>query len=392
MLAVATAAREALQRALMDTIQLFDRAEIKGAKRDGAGNLVVTDARIARAGVYEYAGFELGKPDQRRIRVLRPNDEVFNRDAMRSLAAIPVTVNHPKELVDTKNWREHAKGETSDDDIVRDGESVRVPFIVRDEAAIIAVEDGKHELSPGYTAVIDWTAGNDEQYGAYDAIARNIRYNHLAIVDRARGGADCRIGDSEPGDIEVTTKLILVDNFSVETTEAGERAILTLIDQRKEAREEAADLRTKLADAEAAKSTLEGEKAALTQQLADASSPDKLNAAAAARSKLCDQAKAILPKIVTDGKSDDEIRKECVIARLGDAANDFDNNAIAGSFATLAATVKTPTKRDPITDAITEGSVSGDDLTTLADAKNKALADRNARFATASKPGAGSKE
>jgi uncharacterized protein len=356
-----------------DTIQLFDRSPLpEGIRRDGAGNLIVPDAVVARSGIYDYAGFELGKPEMRRVRVFRPPDEVFNRDTMRSLAGVPVTIRHPSELVDTKNWREHAKGETSSDDIVRDGEAVKVPFIVRDEAAIADIEDGLHELSPGYTAVIDWTAGETEQGEAYDAVARNIRYNHLAIVDRARGGSSCRIGDEKPEGNKVSTKIILVDGLQVEVTEAAERAILKLQDQAKELQTKLSDTETKLADAEKAKGTLEGEKAALETKLKDASDPAVLQKAAAERSELCGKAKAIVPNIVTDGKSDADIRKEVVSAKLGDAAKDFGDDQIAGAFATLAAGVKSKGGNDKLTDAIRDGSVGGDELSELREKREKA--------------------
>jgi hypothetical protein len=371
----------------MEPIQLFDRAEIKGARRDGAGNLVVTDARIARAGIYDYAGYELGKPDQRVIRVLRPPSEVFSRDTMRSLAAIPVTDNHPSALVDTSNWKEFSKGETSDDDIIRDGECVKVPFIVRDEATIRNVEDGKHELSPGYTAVIDWTAGTDDQYGAYDAVARTIRYNHLAIVDRARGGSSCRIGDEKPGEKVVTTKTIFVDELPVEVTDGAEAVINKLIKQRGDLETKIADTETKLGEANTAKSKLEGEKGALEKQLADATDPAALQEAATKRAKLIEDAKKLAPKLVTDGKSDADIRKEVVQAQLGDTAKDYDDTAIAASFATLAAVAKqSPKGADKLRDAITDTSVNDSDLDELVKARDKAREAMHNRFQTASKP------
>jgi hypothetical protein len=39
-----------------DTIQLFDRSPLpEGIRRDGAGNLIVPDAVVARSGIYDYA-------------------------------------------------------------------------------------------------------------------------------------------------------------------------------------------------------------------------------------------------------------------------------------------------------------------------------------------------
>lgn len=370
----------------MDSFQLFDREPITGVRRDGAGNLIAP-ATVARTGIYDYAGFEVGRPDMRRVRVFRPASEVFSRDTMRSLAGVPVTINHPKELVTTENWADHAKGETSSDDIVRDGEAVRVPFIVRDATAIKEVEDGKHELSPGYTAVIDWTAGQTEQGEAYDAVARSIRYNHLAIVDKARGGSDCRIGDELPED--KTVKTILIDGFQVEVTDQAEIAVQKIIGQRDELTTKLADSETALAAEKVKVGTLEGEKAALETKLTDATNPATLSKAAAERSKLCDQAKALHPKIVTDDKSDDEIRKEVVVAKMGDAAAALDDNGITGAFAMLVATApkgKDGKGKDALRDAITETGNDGDDTEQLLKDHATALADRDKHLREAHKP------
>ena len=361
----------------MDTVELFDRVPLSGVRRDSAGNLVCS-ATVARAGVYEYAGFELGKPDKRVIRVYRPAEEVFHRDAMRSLAGAPVTIDHPKELVTTANWKDYAMGETSSDDIVRDGEAIKVPFLLRDENAINAVEDGKHELSPGYTALIDWTAGQTESGEAYDAVCRRIRVNHLAIVDKARGGEKCRIGDGKPKENKkVDTKIILVDGLNVEVTEAAERAIIKLQDANKAVSDNLAEAQTKLTDAEKQVATLTAEKTALEAQVKTATDPAALEAAATERASLCDKAKALVPAIKLDGKASADIRKEVVDAKLGDAAKDFTDDQIAAAFATLAAGVKVDVKgKDSLRDAISGATVSDDDMAQLVKDHEAALQGR----------------
>jgi hypothetical protein len=370
-------------------MEFFDRQPIPaGVKRDGAGNLVAPDATVARTGIYDYAGYEVGRPEMRRARIYRPPEEVFSRETMRSLAAIPVTIDHPNELVDTKNWNKFAKGETSDDDIVRDGEAVRVPFILRDETAIRQVEDGKHELSPGYTAVIDWTAGQIDGGGEYDGVVRSIRYNHLAIVDRARGGSQCRIGDEEleEDDVPGETKAMLVDGFQVQVTDQAEAAITKLLAQRTELTDRAEKAETDLAAATEAKGKVEGENAVLKQQVKDATDPAALQKAASERAALCDKAKAIVPAIKLDGKTDAEIRKEVVQSKLGDAAKDMDDAQIQGAFATLSATVKPSKSGDAIIDTMRETHLAdGETLDGLIEARDKANAARLKRYETASR-------
>ena len=52
------------------------------------------------------------------------------------------------------------------------------------------MEEGKIEVSPGYNLNLDFTPGIHPDYGPYDAVQYNIRYNHVAIVDKGRAGQE----------------------------------------------------------------------------------------------------------------------------------------------------------------------------------------------------------
>jgi hypothetical protein len=361
----------------MTTVQLNDRTPVTGLRLDANGNLVGI-ARAARTGIQLYAGYEVGKPDMKVVRVYRPEGEVFNRDAMRSFAAAPVTIDHPPVMVDPTNWKDYAKGETASDDIVRDGEIVKVPFLIRDAEAIRTAQDEKHEVSMGYSCKLEFTAGQTPTGEAYDAIQRDIRINHLAIVDKARGGENLRIGDHEPARKEIKVKTILVDGLQVEVTDQAEAAIVKLQGQIADALGKVSDATTKLSDAEKAKSEADGKIVALEKQLSDATNPAALQAAATERADLIARATKIVPGLATDGKTNDEIRKAVVDAKLGASASTLDAAGIGGAFAALAANIKVeaPATRDPVADAITGNRISdgGDDtIVKLADARQKAL-------------------
>ena len=103
-------------------------------------------------------------------------------------------------------------------------------------------------------------------------------------------------------------------------------------------------------------STKDGEIAALTKKLEDAEiKPAQLEQMVADRSALIAQAKAVHPELVTDGKTEAEIRKAVVDAKLGDAAKDMDEAAIGGAFKVLAKDVK---PIDPVRNALSGGVVS----------------------------------
>lgn len=192
-------------------VTLFiDRAALAGSRRTADGYLAAS-VRVARMGIQNYLGSELGRPDLGMVKVYRPEGEVFDKEALASFAHRPVTNDHPSESVGAGNWKRHAVGMTGEE-IARDGEFIRIPMVVMDQAAIDLVDAGKREMSMGYGCALDWTPGRTSSGEAYDAVQRRIRGNHLAIVTAGRAGAACRIGDSWPSGSEMTLDMLIHDH------------------------------------------------------------------------------------------------------------------------------------------------------------------------------------
>lgn len=174
-------------------MHLNDRLTIDATRRTVDGFLAV-NARVAKAGnVQLYRGDEVGRPDLGTVRVYRPRDEVSK--ARPSFAHKPVTLGHPSSAVTADNWASLAKG-WSGDEVAIEGDIIRVPMLLADAEAIKAVEGGTRQLSMGYDCSLDWTPGTSPAGEAYDAIQRDIRGNHIALVTAARGGPELTIGDS----------------------------------------------------------------------------------------------------------------------------------------------------------------------------------------------------
>jgi Uncharacterized protein conserved in bacteria (DUF2213) len=179
---------------------LFDQDQPR-FKRTVDGYLAA-QPRVARTGIQLYSPREVGKPEMdRMVRVYRPEEEVFNNDTIRSFAHRPVTLDHPSEMINDKNWKNYSVGHTVDP-IVRDGEFVRCPVLLMDSEAIKAFEGGRNQLSMGYVCDLKWEPGVTEDNEPYDAVQTNLRMNHLAIVGSARGGDKLRIGDTDDTDEE----------------------------------------------------------------------------------------------------------------------------------------------------------------------------------------------
>lgn len=331
-------------------MKFIDTAPIAGTRRTADGYLVA-EVRTARTGIQLYAGHEVGATDKNVVRVYRPAEHVFAKDSLGSYAHRPVTNDHPSEAVTADNWKNHAVGQIGDE-VARDGEFVRIPLIVMDGAAIKAIEDGKRELSAGYTCDLAFEAGTTPDGEAYDAVQRNIKINHVAIVSNGRAGSQARIGDGAGNwgaspvtptadrkgpDMPDNLRKVMVDGLPVETTDAGETAILKLTKDRDDARKALTDAETKHADAIKAKDAELAKKDAeidgLKAKVLDGAA---LDAAVQARGDLLAKAKAIAPDVKTDGLGDAAIRKAVVVAKLGDAMRDKADAYIDARFDILA--------------------------------------------------------
>lgn len=370
-----------------------DRMTMDGGLRRTADGYAVVSARVARGGnVQTYLGAELGITDKALVRVYRPETEVFKKDAIGSYAGVPITIGHPAGKVTADSWKDLAVGEVGDD-VLRDGEFVRVPMMLRDAKGIKTVEAGTVELSMGYDAQVTLSDGKTPSGEAYDAIMSDFKMNHVAIVDKARGGEQLRIGDGvntwgaapippntdkEPHSMSDALRTVIVDGLSVSTTDQGAQAITTLLQRIADAATKATQTETAHATAIAAKDTeIGGLKVELKAAQDSAIKPADLDKMVADRAALVSVVKAIDAKIVVDGKSDADLRKAAVTAKLGDdLVKDASDAEIAGMFKAVAKDVKAA---DPFRDVVKDGlKPSGDAVTQANDAFNKSVDDLNA--------------
>lgn len=326
-------------------MQVSDTLTLDAPRRTSDGYLAVR-AKAARLGIQDYLAAEVGAPATFKatdtVKVYRDASEVFAADSVRSFIGRPITNDHPREAVTAANWRDHARGTVMG--AVRDGEYLAFDLVLMDAAAINAVESGKRELSNGYTCSLDWTPGTTPDGIRYDARQVGIKGNHVALVDKGRAGSECAIKDGEGFAIcdanpaamadhhQETAMKIKIGDAEVDATN-GE-AVRIAVDS---LNTNLSALTTELTDTKAKLSEESGKVTALTTQLADAKAaidPAKIDALVADRAALIGKAKAAAPTIVTDGKSDAEIRRAVVVARLGDACP-ADDAAVAGAFAVL---------------------------------------------------------
>jgi hypothetical protein len=284
------------------------------------------------------------------VRVYRDGAEVFADASLQSFSHAPITVDHPTEMVTAENWSRLAVGEVSTA-AKKDGDWVMLPLILKDAAAIQSVIDGKRELSAGYVCELDFTSGVTADGQAYDARQKNIKINHLALVDRARAGSEARIGDGAKwGPAPITPnqeeekrpmtdalRTVVVDGLSVQTTDQGAQAITTLLQRIADAARKATETETAHTAVVAAKdkeiATKDAEIDGLKAKILSDADLDKR---VAARAELINTAKLIHKDLQPAGLSDADIRKAVVVAKLSDAAKDKPQAYIDARFDILA--------------------------------------------------------
>lgn len=282
-------------------MRILDSARLSGVHETPEGYLEAA-VRIARTGIQVYRGEELGRP-QGTVRVYRGDDAVFDKASLERFANMPMTVEHPPQLVDSKNWKQLAVGHTGEE-VLRDGEFLKIGIRVTDADAVAAIKAGKREVSVGYEAEFDWTPGLTPDGEPYDARQVKVIANHLAITDEARAGRMARIGDSwgaAPYAKGESMKTIMLGDSEVRVAEEDAEKAEAFAEQVK------ADKKKKdKEDAEKDAKLAELEKKAV--------SDSELDARVEARMQLVADARRVVADMEVAGKSSAAIKREAVVA------------------------------------------------------------------------------
>ena len=161
----------------------------------GEGFLICRNVPISRTGDQEYMGWEIGIPGAgggQIVTVHRPPEEVFSTAALASFEGKPVTNDHPPVLIGPDDVKTYEMGHAQN---VRRGdgeweEYTLADLHIHDRELIDAVQSGKREISCGYEC--EYVPNGDGTY-----TQRNIRGNHVAVVERGRAGKRAAIVDSD---------------------------------------------------------------------------------------------------------------------------------------------------------------------------------------------------
>lgn len=166
----------------------LDKGTLRSPRKTPEGHLRV-DAHITRTGVFEYR-----RQDGSSYLEYRPPEEVFSTESLASFEMRPITDDHPPEGEVTADNAKRLAAGTLGEMVRRDGDHVAATMIILDAVLVKKVQSGKVQVSCGYHCDVEMSPGVDPVTGKrYDAIQRNIRGNHVAIVDVGRAGPSARI-------------------------------------------------------------------------------------------------------------------------------------------------------------------------------------------------------
>lgn len=248
----------------MPSVQRYDSVPIRDYHFDDqTGFLYVYRVPIAGAMVQKYV-----KSDGSEEMEAKLPEEILSDATVSSANSKPVTDGH-HGLVTKDNSHDLLKGFTASNGHV-EGNMLYNDITITDPNLISQIKSGdKRELSIGFETQMDPTSGT---YNGtkYDAVQRNIRINHVAVVPKGRAGHEVRlIGDSaeaveqvEPSEEkgnQMETRVVRADGHNI-TVAADDVEKITKLDADNSAKaKQIADLDAQIKKLQSEKAQLQGD-------------------------------------------------------------------------------------------------------------------------------------
>lgn len=268
----------------MSRVFVQDRQTYKPTHREYTDEgFLRVPGRVAKTGTQQYLRRELGLDGDPNavVTVYRPPEEVFSAGSLATYNAADITVYHPKQLVNSKTFKDTTSGVVASKGR-QDGDFVVCDLLIKDADAIKQVESGLAELSAGYTAEYVEEKGVTADGVEYDFVQRDIRINHVALVPTARAGRQARIFDHDQKEITMS-KVTLDSGREVEVQDAATALLISdtidrlrkqVTDAEKakdeaEAKAEKAEAKADMKEEEAEKAKKETSDAAITARIAE---------------------------------------------------------------------------------------------------------------------------
>lgn len=179
-------------------LMALDRQSARSVDADG--RLHVSRTNISKAAVNPYYGREipgwqqLGLDGDKVYHLYRDPEELAKGAG--TFNNLPILNKHLPVTVDSPQ-KDNVVGSIGSD-VTFSEPYLQASMCIWDSSAIAGVESEKQcELSCGYRYDPDMTPGATSGGEAYDGVMRNIRGNHLALVEVGRAGPDVVVADNQ---------------------------------------------------------------------------------------------------------------------------------------------------------------------------------------------------
>lgn len=180
-------------------LMAFDRQSARSIDADG--RLHVSKTNISKANVCPYFGREipnwqeLGLDADKVYRLYRDPEELAKGAS--TFNNLPILNKHIRVTVE-KPEKENIVGSIGSD-VSFDEQYLKASLCIWDAPAIAGIESEKQcELSAAYYYRADMTPGTSPDGEEFDGVMRDIKGNHLALVEAGRAGPDVYVADSNP--------------------------------------------------------------------------------------------------------------------------------------------------------------------------------------------------
>lgn len=282
-------------------------------EKDANGFLHVKNCHCTKVQIAQYLGSEISNdliPDKV-YNVFRPEEELKKAETIQSLNGVPLQLEHHDDTAE-KPAQYTRIGATGTDAVFE------FPYLSNslhffNQKAIDLIESGeKCELSIGYDCEIH--KENGEYMGQpYDFVQRNIKIQHVALVECGRAGADVKVSDS---------KEIILNSKTTEVKQMDKEKLLQLINELVKAGATEEEIKAKIDELTA--DACEDEDVDVETEEVETEEPDT--------EEVEEQEQETSDEDQTEQSDDDDLIIEEVKAELEKAGLDAENEEIVKAF------------------------------------------------------------
>ena len=282
-------------------------------EKDANGFLHVKNCHCTKVQIAQYLGCEISKDliADKVYNVFRPEEELNKAETIQSLNGVPLQLEHHDDTAERP--AQYTRIGATGTDAVFEYPYLSNSLHFFNQKAIDLIESGeKCELSIGYDCEIHKEAGEFEGV-PYDFVQRNIKIQHVALVECGRAGADVKVSDS---------KEIILNSEKNEVKQMDKEKLLQLINELVKAGASEEEIKAKIDELTA--DACEDDEVELEAEEVETEEPDT--------EEVEEQEQETSDEEQTEQKDDDDLIIEEVKAELEKAGLDAENEELVKAF------------------------------------------------------------